>query len=35
MESVKIPSSKPYINFYSYRITEATFGAERTTSEKL
>ena len=35
LENVQIPSSKPHINSYACRLTEPTFGAEITTSEKL
>ena len=34
LENVPIPSSKPYISLYPWRITELTFGSEITTPEK-
>ena len=34
LENVHVPSSKPDINFYTCRLTEPTFGAKTTTSEK-
>ena len=34
LENVQIPSYKPYINSYGGRLTEPTFGAGITTSEK-
>ena len=33
MENVQIPSSRPYINFYTCRLTEPTFRTEINTSE--
>ena len=34
LKNVQIPSSKPYRNFYTCRLTEATFGIRITTSKK-
>ena len=34
LKNVQIPSSKPYSNFYTYNLTEATFGTRTTTSKK-